>query len=211
MTLPTVIPQLLAAGGLRPLHAAIAEPTRFAMEAKVDGVRGLVVFDGGRIETRNRRGERRHWLHGQPLEVALRRLGRRLPLLHDGTVLDGELVAERFAGTMAALHGSKKHGEALRYVVFDVPFLAGVDLRRLPWTARRERLELLAQAFEPPTLLSPLVEPCEDLAHQMVRGEVEGIVLKDRDSPYRDGSRLGWWKIKERSWWEREAWRFDKR
>src|SRR4051812_6930202 len=117
MTLPTVVPQLLGSAGLRPLRSAIAEPGRWAIEPKVDGVRGLVAFLPDRtVETRNRRGERRTWLRGQPLDTALRRLGRRLPILHDGTVLDGELVADRFADTMSALHGSKRHGERLRYV-----------------------------------------------------------------------------------------------
>ena len=28
--------------------------------------------------------------------------------------------------------------------------------------------------------------------------------------PYRDGSRAGWFKVKDRSWYEREAWRFER-
>jgi hypothetical protein len=36
-------------------------------------------------------------------------------------------------------------------------------------------------------------------------------VLKDRTAPYRDGSRVGWAKVKDASWYEREAWRFDPR
>jgi ATP-dependent DNA ligase len=207
-----VIPQLVASAGLKPLHAAIAEPLRYAIEPKVDGVRGLVVYSpDGRIETRNRRGEVREWLRNQPLARELRRLGQRLPILHDGTVLDGELVANRFAGTMAALHGSKRHGEALRFVVFDLPYLAGADLRGMPWRERRARLELLARAFGPPVELSPLVDPCEALGRDIVDGRIEGVVLKDRESPYRDGSRAGWWKVKDRGWYEREAWRFDRR
>src|SRR3954469_21408575 len=142
-----VVPQLLASDGRRVLRAAIADPSRYAFERKVDGVRGLVVFaQDGHLEARNRHGETRAWLHGQPLHRELVRLGRRLPILHDGTVLDGELVAERFAGTMAALQGSTRHGDVLRYVVFDVPYLAGTDLRGLPWAERREHLELLARA-----------------------------------------------------------------
>ena len=97
------------------------------------------------------------------------------------------------------------------FVVFDVPYLAGVDLRGMPWHERRSRLELLARAFEDRVELSPIVEPCEALALDMVDGRIEGIVLKDRESTYRDGSRAGWWKVKDRSWWEREAWRFDRR
>jgi ATP-dependent DNA ligase len=209
---PPVIPQLVANNGLRALRLAISEPERFACEPKVDGVRGLVVYQpDGSIETRNRRGERRNWLRGDAFERGLRRLPNRLPILWHDTVLDGELIAGRFAGTMAALYGSKAHRERLRFVVFDVPVLAGVDLRALPWQERRERLVLLAQAFDVPTELSPLVEPSRALVEAMEDGRLEGIVLKDRTAPYRDGSRVGWAKVKDASWYEREAWRFGRR
>ena len=59
--------------------------------------------------------------------------------------------------------------------------------------------------------LSPLVEPSRELVALMEDGRVEGIVLKYRTAPYRDGSRAGWAKVKDRSWYEREAWRFDRR
>jgi ATP-dependent DNA ligase len=157
------------------------------------------------IETRNRRGERRDWLRGDAFEWGLRRLADRLPILWHGTVLDGELIAGRFAGTMAALYGSKRHRAALRFVVFDLLVLAGVDLRSLAWQDRRDRLELVAQAFDVPLELSPLVEPSRGLVDQMQDGRLEGIVLKDRTAPYRDGSRAGWAKVKDRSWYEREG------
>jgi ATP-dependent DNA ligase len=114
-----------------------------------------------------------------------RRLAQKLPILWDGTVLDGELIASRFAGTMAALHGSRRFRDRLRFVVFDVPYLAGADLRPLSWQERRERLELLAQAFERPYELSPVVTPDPSLAQAMIGGELEGLVLKDRTSTYR--------------------------
>ena len=78
MSVSTVIPQLVGGAGPEPLHAAIAEPLRNAIEPKVDGVRGLVVYQpDGNLETRNRRGEVRSWLRDQPLARELRRLGRR--------------------------------------------------------------------------------------------------------------------------------------
>jgi len=83
------------------------------------------------------------------------------------------------------------------------------QLRR--WQDRRDRLELLAQAFAKPIRLSPVVEPSASFALDMKDGHIEGIVLKDRRAPYRDGSRAGWSKVKARSWYEREAWRFDRR
>jgi hypothetical protein len=45
----------------------------------------------------------------------------------------------------------------------------------------------------------------------MISGELEGIVLKDRTSNYRDGSRAGWVNVKDPSWYAREAWRFHRR
>jgi hypothetical protein len=31
---------------------------------------------------------------------------------------------------------------------------------------------------------------------------------RDPTSPYRDGARTGWLKVKDEGWYEREAWRF---
>jgi ATP-dependent DNA ligase len=106
--------------------------------------------------------------------------------------------------------GSKRYSERLRFVGFDLPVLAGADLRGLSWAERRERLEILATAFEEPVELSPVVETCVDLARDMA-GTIEGLVIKDRTSTYRDGRRSGWFKVKDRSWYDREAWRFDGR
>jgi hypothetical protein len=144
-----VLPQLVRNRGVDGLRQAIRHPERFAIEPKVAGVRGLLAFlPDGTTEKGNRSRIHRDRLRGDGFEVGLRRLAQLLPVLWDGTVLDGELIASRFAGTMAALHGSRRRRDALPFVVFDVPFLAGVDLRPLSWHDRRERLELLAQAFE---------------------------------------------------------------
>jgi ATP-dependent DNA ligase len=61
-----------------------------------------------------------------------------------------------------------------------------------------------------PFELSPIVEPTAALAEQMVDGRLEGLVVKDRRAPYRDGSRAGWFKVKDRSWYQREAWRLQR-
>src|SRR4029079_2455959 len=111
---------------------------------------------------------------GDGFEARLRGLAERLPILWDGTVLDGELTTGRFATTMSALLGSKRYRAHLRLVVFDVPILAGVDLRRLPWQERRDRLELLAQAFDVPLELSPIVAPSPALASDIEGRRVWG-------------------------------------
>ena len=191
--LPAVVPQLVANDGARRLRQAIADPDRFACEPKVDGVRGLVVYQPERVlEMRNRRGEKRDWLRGDPFEAGLRRLADRLPNLWEGTVLDGELTAGRFEGTMSALLGSKRFRPSLRFVVFDVPVLLGADLRGLPWQERRDRLELLARAFDVPLELSPLVEPSVSLVEHMDGRPARGHRPQgpDVDLPRRDARRL---------------------
>jgi hypothetical protein len=61
---PDLVPQLVANDGIRAMQAAIAEPDAWVLEPKVDGVRGLLVFDGERMELRNRHGIRRDWQRG---------------------------------------------------------------------------------------------------------------------------------------------------
>lgn len=56
--------------------------------------------------------------------------------------------------------------------------------------------------------VGPIVRPSPDLTCRMT-GRLIGV-LKDRTSTYRDGSRAGWTKVKDRSWYEREAWRFQR-
>jgi ATP-dependent DNA ligase len=58
--------------------------------------------------------------------------------------------------------------------------------------------------------LSPIVEPARSLAHDVVDGRLEGIVLEDRQAPYREGSRAGWRKVKDPRWMERNGWRFER-
>jgi hypothetical protein len=58
---------------------------------------------------------------------------------------------------------------------------------------------------------SPVGEPSVSLVEQMADGRLEGIVLKDRASVDRDGSRAVWTNVKDRCWYEREGWRFDRR
>ena len=62
----------------------------------------------------------------------------------------------------------------------------------------------------PPLLAFCALRPPAALAEQMTDGRLEGLVVKDRRSPYRDGSRAGWFKVKDRSWYEREAWCFER-
>ena len=73
------------------------------------------------------------------------------------------------------------------------------DLRALPWTERRVRLEAAVARLEPERFdLSQLIEaPSFEALEELragVRDEgVEGMMLKRRDSPYVGGRKVGLW------------------
>ena len=81
---------------------------------------------------------------------------------------------------------------------------AGRDLRAEPFAVRRARLDALLDTLPPdaPVRASPLVPFADWAALAAARTTArdrlaEGLMLKRRDSPYRDGRRKGdWWKWK---------------
>ena len=209
--LPTFAPQLVAADGAGALRAAIREPDRYALEPKMDGVGAMVTFDGDRLEIRGKRGQlRSSWLRCRELRRAPEALSEDLPIVRDGTVLDGEPWDGSFHRTMQLLSGNRPLERGVGMVVFDMPAFAGCDLRGESWQQRRDRLEVLARASMMPLELSPLEQPSPGLADDILSGALEGIVVKDRRSPYRSGSRKGWAKVKAPDWHEEHRERFGR-
>ena len=151
-------------------------------------MRGLVVFGAdGQLETGTGAASRAMAPRAAaPARAATARPAA--PILYDGTVLDGELVAERFHGTMAALQGSKRHGEHLRTRVRRPvprrrrPSPAAVD--GAPRTARAA-----CRASSAPIDLSPLVEPVGKtwLAEQCSRATSRASSSRTGRHPTGDG------------------------
>lgn len=66
---------------------------------------------------------------------------------------------------------------------------------------------------DPRTALGPGRRVFPFVGHTLLRllERLEGVVLKDRDAPYRSGSRQGWSKLKAPDWHERHRRRFGPR
>ncbi|MEO1536894.1 MAG: ATP-dependent DNA ligase [Pseudomonadota bacterium] len=187
----------------------LGAPEDWAAEFKWDGIRGQVILRGGAHFT---------WSRGEELmtdrfpELAV------LPdFLPPGTVLDGELLAwDHATDTPQSFNALQKRigrktvpkkllAEApvvLR--AYDLLEAEGKDLRAAPFVERRSRLEALFTALPPhlPLRLSPLLDfdDWPALAKRRTTAReigAEGVMLKHRDSPYRDGRKKGdWWKWK---------------
>jgi bifunctional non-homologous end joining protein LigD len=161
-------------------------------EIKWDGYRALAEIraDGVRLVSRN----------GRVLNDRFPTVAASLESLPFEALLDGELVVVDQSGRadFQLLQNFLRTREGnLVYYVFDLLYLNGYDLRRLPLTRRKS---ILLQAL--PGL--PHVKVSEHVDHDGTslfeaakKNEVEGIIAKDGMSPYRSGQRgLEWLKIK---------------
>ena len=143
----------------------------------------------------------------------LQALGDALP---DGTVLDGEIVVVRdgrvapFAALQTRIGRKLLTPAILRtapvaLLAYDLLEHDGADLRGLPQTERRVRLEALVVGVGHASLrLSPLIDLPSWQAYAALREEsrsrgVEGFMLKRRDARYgvgRTKDQGTWWKWK---------------
>ena len=199
--LPTFRPFMLA----HPLEETVVDLADYVAEWKWDGIRVQIVHAGDETRVYSRSGD--------DISATFPEM---LPALDFPAVLDGELLVRGShqggeAGGAASFNalqqrlGRKTVSKAMlrdapAFVrLYDVLLLDGEDLRALPWSERRARLEALmtrlsASHFD----LSAVVE-AEHFAHLgEIRGgardeAIEGLMLKRRDSPYIAGRRAGLW------------------
>lgn len=162
-----------------------------------------VKLDGYRLQLRVENGEAR-LLTRKGLDWTDRfdRIAARAARLPD-CLIDGEAVALDAAGApdFGALQAALSDGDTddLVFYAFDLLFLEGVDLRPLPLRQRKKRLvELLA-----PHKLHPTIRPVDHLEtagdavlKSACRMNLEGIVSKRLDAPYRSGRGGDWVKSK---------------
>ncbi|MEL6519078.1 MAG: cisplatin damage response ATP-dependent DNA ligase, partial [Pseudomonadota bacterium] len=135
--------------------------------------------------------------------------------LPDGTVIDGEVLAWADDAPMPFNALQKRIGRKTvpKKLLSEAPVIlqaydlledAGEDIRAQPYATRRARLEKIVNATPPecPIGLSPLITfpTWDSLAATRATSRdlgAEGIMLKRRDAPYRDGRKKGdWWKWK---------------
>jgi DNA ligase D-like protein (predicted ligase) len=159
-------------------------------ERKLDGIRCVAIRDGGPVRMLSR--------NDLPLNDRYPELAAAL----DGQActrfaVDGEIVAFEGAQTsFARLAQRKQRHVEVFYYVFDLLWLDGHDVRRLPLRARK-RLLRAALSFDGAVRLT---------AHRNGEGEAlfadacrkgwEGVIAKRADSTYTDARSRDWLKFK---------------
>ncbi len=190
-----------------PLEGTLANYSDYAAEWKWDGIRVQVAGAGGEVRLFSRGAE--EISHSFPEVVQA---------FDQHGVVDGELLVRGDAQGHADKGGEAGSFNALqqrlgRKVVpkamlesapafvrlYDILFDGDRDVRALPWTERRAILERFAARLPPshfdisPVIDAPEWETLAALRESARNANIEGMMLKRRDSPYVTGRVTGLW------------------
>lgn len=204
MLKPPVHPMLAKAVESLPPPGAL--PGGCVYEPKIDGYRALVFRSERGTAVQSRRG---------PLITRsfpeIERAG--IDQLAAGTVLDGELAILGDDGALDFSALQQRYGATSRaadlarskpanFIAFDILAAEGRDVRRLPFSERRELLEKTLSSARPPLQLCPQTSEASVAqewfdSYKVKYVGLEGLVIKGRAEPYRPGRR-GWLKLRVR-------------
>jgi bifunctional non-homologous end joining protein LigD len=186
---------------LATLRTNVPAAAGFVHEFKFDGYRVQAHLHDGRVSLYTRAGL--NWTNRFPTIAA--DVGR-LPA--GKLVIDGEVISADANGrpNFGALQDDLKRGryDRLIYYAFDLLHLDGFDTRAAPLIERKRVLQsFLAEAATkaPCILYSEHFEDGADLYARAIGMNLEGIVSKKADAPYRSGRSQQWFKAKS---WKRE-------
>jgi DNA ligase-1 len=195
---PVFRPFMLA----HPLEETRVSLDDYAAEWKWDGIRVQLVHAGRQTRLYSRTGDD---ISGSFPDIAS---AFAVPAVLDGELLVRGDVQGGAAASFNALQqrlgrkvvSAKMQSQYPAFVrLYDILFDGEEDLRPLPWTERRARLEAFVPRLDPERFdLSDLIETesfkaLEELRHGVREEGVEGMMLKRRDSPYVAGRRTGLW------------------
>jgi bifunctional non-homologous end joining protein LigD len=189
--MPSFIPPCLAT-----LVRDPPDGDKWGHEIKFDGYRLQARIDNGAVRFLTRSG---HDWTGKFASLTK-------PFLALGltrALIDGEVVVQddHGASSFVELVADLKAGRSARmtYIAFDLLFLNGTDVRKLPLADRKA---LLAQALKSAPKAGPLRysdhmqgDPAAILTNACKLG-LEGIISKRLDKPYHSGRHADWVKLK---------------
>ena len=163
---------------------------RWIHEIKFDGYRVQVHLANEAIKIFTRRGH--DWTH------RFKKIANDAWHISAGSaIIDGEVVAPAADGTtdFSVLQNELKgRSTAIVMIAFDLLYLNGYDLRKLPLIERKSLLKKLVDKTEIQFSESFEVDGREMLKHACKTG-LEGVVSKVRDSRYASGRTNYWVKV----------------
>ena len=193
--IPAELPELLAPQLATLLTQLPSDGDDWVYEIKFDGYRLLTRIDGPSIRCFTRNGH--NWSAKLPTLVkALSQLGLSSGWLDGEIVIPGEQGVPDFGALQNAFDSAST--AQIVYYVFDLPFYAGHDLRRLPLLARRGLLRRLVQgaALDRVRFSETFDTAAQDLFNSARSLGLEGVIGKRGASFYVSGRSPDWIKLK---------------
>jgi DNA ligase D-like protein (predicted ligase) len=168
--------------------STLPDGTSWTWEIKHDGYRALAVKSRTGVTLFSRRNKSFNKQFPQIVES--------LADLPEETVVDGEVVAIDDGGRsdFNLLQNFRANSDRIHYYVFDLLCWEGREVSRLPLMERRELLKSLVVVRDKRIRISDYIEAAPtDLLSAVREQGLEGIIGKQRDSPYQAGKRSGAW------------------
>jgi len=179
------------------LAAAAPTSDQWVWEIKFDGYRLMARIEGVKVQLITRGGN--DWSSKMPALV------RALAGLGLGSAwLDGEIVVLGPQGTpdFNALQNAIENprSTSIDYFLFDVPYLEGYDLRKVPLVARRQLLQRLLEERPQQGLRFSAAFDADPAAilESTRRMGLEGVMAKRKDAPYESRRTETWLKLKNK-------------
>jgi len=197
--LPDKVRPMLATPGRLP-----GSDEGWAYEIKWDGVRAITFVEGGRIRMQSRNDKELAPSFPEFREIGLV-MGSRPCVLDGEIVVIGESGIPDFGRLQHRLHlasasaiAKQSAASPASYVVFDLLHLDGRSLFSLPYDARRDQLEALGLSGSSFTTADSFrAARGADILRATKDAGLEGLIAKQRSSPYVQGKRSdSWIKVK---------------
>jgi bifunctional non-homologous end joining protein LigD len=168
------------------LTKELIQDDQYLYELKWDGFRIVSYADKGKVKMDSRSAL--NYTHKYPV------VAKALAALKHDVVLDGEVVVFNDEGLpdFDALQLYDGHETPLTYCVFDILWLDGYDLKKLPLTKRKEILKELLKGNKI-LRYSETFDNGPALYTEVIKKNMEGVVAKLKESPYLPGTRGDSW------------------
>jgi bifunctional non-homologous end joining protein LigD len=168
-------------------------------EIKWDGYRAIAEIDDKKIKLYSR--------NGQDFTVKFDPVNEELKKINRACILDGEIVVldeeGRSSFQMLQYYLDKKKGH-LAYIVFDILYLDGYDLKDVPLIKRKELLREIIPSTNRIHYSDYIEERGKDFFTLVKQQSIEGIIAKEKNSSYVEGIRSKQW-LKIKTKYQQEA------
>lgn len=177
---------------LATLADQMPQGTNWIHEVKFDGYRTIARLDGA-TQMLTRTGL--DWTH------KFKAIAEELKKLKVTAMFDGEIVAVDKSGRSSFMQLQKalteERDKDLQYYIFDLLYLNGEDMRKLPLIERKEKLKnLLASKKLNGVFYSDHFTEAKGFYEKACQLGLEGVISKQADEPYHSGRGKYWLKSK---------------